>query len=119
FRGFSWFAFAGGAIRRGGEPLIAAAAAAAVGDRYLLARFGQIAEDMAAVAVFDDRSRRHVDDEVVGVAAVTVTAAAGAAVRRPPVLAMDERREVIGPRDGADDHRPAVAAVAAVGPAFR
>src|SRR5262249_10584626 len=100
-----------------GERLVAAAAAPAGGDGDLLAGAGEVAEDVAAVAVADDGARRDGDDEVLGVLAVAVVAPAAAAGGGAPVLAVDDLGEAVGAGDGADDDVAAVAAVAAVGPA--
>ena len=108
-----------GPVGGGGERLVALAAAAALGDGHLLAGLGQVAEDVAAVAVADDRAGRHVDDEVLGVAPWQLAAARRRRRCGPPVLAVDQAREVVGPGDGADDDGAAVAAVAAVRPALR
>src|SRR5262249_49019184 len=51
--------------------------------------------------------------------AMSSGAAAGAAVFRPPVLAIDDLGQAVGARDGANDQVAAVAAIAAVGPAAR
>ena len=53
-----------GAVGGGGEGLVAAAAAAAAGHDDLLAGRGQVAQDVAAVAVEDEGARRHGDDQV-------------------------------------------------------
>src|SRR5205823_6338119 len=93
-------------------------AAAALGHGDLLAHLGQIAQQVAAVAVEDQRARRHVDEEILGLVAVAVGPAAAAAGRRPPVFLVDDRRQTVGAGDGADDDAAAVAAVAAVGAAL-
>ena len=58
------------------------------------------------------------DDEVLGGAARSFGAACRAGRTGAPVLAIDDVGEAVGPGDGADDDVAAVAAVAAVGPAF-
>ena len=91
---------------------------AARGDDDLLAGAVEVAQDVAAVAVVDDRAGRHGDDEVFGLAAVAVARLALAAGVGAPVLAVDDVGEAVAAGDGADDHVAAVAAVAAVRPAL-
>src|SRR5204862_4823842 len=85
---------------------------------HLLAGAGQVAQDVAPVAVVNQRAGRDGDDEVGGTAAVTVIAAAGATGGGAPVLAVDDLRQAVGAGHGADEDRPAVAPVAAVGPSL-
>ena len=79
----------------------------------------QIAQHMAAIAVDDDRSRRHGNDEVVALFAVLVGAGAGPAIHCFPEFAIDNLGQAVGPGHGAEDDIAAIAAVAAIGPAAR
>src|SRR5581483_6795706 len=81
-------------------------------------RLDQIAKHVAAIAVEDQRAGRHIDDQVLGVAAVTVVGPARTAARSAPVLTVDDRGQAVGAGHGADDDRAAMAAVAAVGTAL-
>src|SRR5438132_1131273 len=111
--------FTGRAVGRGGKGAIAASAASALRHGDLLARFGQVAQDMAAVAVENQGAGRDVEEEVVGAWAVAVGRPAGAAALGAPMLLVHNRGQAVGAGHGADDDAAAVAAVAAVRPAAR
>src|SRR5262249_3747453 len=117
--GLAGLDLARGAVGGAGEVLVAVAAAPAAGHDHLLARPGEVAQDVAPVAVEHEGAGRHGDDEVVAVAAWAVAAAAGGAAGGPPVLAVDDVGQAVGAGHGAHDHGAAVAAVAAVGAAAR
>src|SRR5262249_34519273 len=87
------------------------------GRHHLVARPGQVAEQVAAVAVVDQGPGGDGDDEVVGLAAVAVGGHAAAAVVGVPVLPVDDLGEAVRAGDGAGDGGAAVAGVAAVGAA--
>ena len=101
----------------GGEAGVAQPAAAAGGGEKGLFGLGQVGEHNAAVRILDDRAERHADDAVLAAPAVLVAALAAAAVVRPevgPVTEIDERAQVAV---GHQKDVPALAAIAAVGPA--
>src|SRR5205085_7618 len=119
FAGGAWLMFARGAVGGRCEGAIAAPAAAALGGGNLLARLGQVAQHMAALAVDDQGTGGHVDNQIVGTSAMAIGRPAGAAALGAPVLLMHDRRQAVGAGHGAEDDVAAVAAVAAVRPAAR
>src|SRR5207247_8267175 len=108
-----------GAVGGGGERLVAPAAAAAAGDVDLVAGAGQVAEQVAAVAVQHQRARRDRDDQILAALAVAQGRPARPAAFAAPVLLVDDLGQAVGAGDGADHDAAAVAAVAAVGAAAR
>ena len=80
--------------------------------------FGQILQDISALAVANDRSGWNQDDKVFPLGAVLQGRAAGTAFIGFPKALMNQRRKVIGIRIGSKDDGAAVAAVAAVRPAL-
>jgi hypothetical protein len=119
FAGRAGLGFAWRLIDGGGKGLVSPAATASVSDRDLLARLGQIAQDMAPVAVEDEGSGRDGYKEITATLAVTIGAAAGPARLGPPMLAMHDLGQAVGAGHGLDGDVAAVAAVAAVRPAAR
>ena len=79
----------------------------------------KILEHVAVFGVDDDRAGRHLDDQILGVAAVAIASRCRARRVGAPLFAMRERGEPIDARLGDHDDAAAVAAVAAVGPAAR
>src|SRR5262249_18376830 len=108
-----------GLVGRGGKRLVASTTSACMRGRHLLAWLGQVAEDVASVAVHDQRARRHRNDEVLTAPPVAIGAAAGDPVLGSPVLAVPHRRQAIGASHRADDHTAAIAAIAAVRSSLR
>src|SRR5204863_9982274 len=101
-----------------GKGRVAEPAPAAVCDDDLLPVFRQVAQDIAPIPIEDQRPRRHGEDQIASLPAVTVIWHPGAAGRGSPVLAVDDLRQVVGPGNGTDNDGTAVAAIAAVGTAL-
>ena len=80
--------------------------------------FVEVLEQQVQVGVVDQRSRRDGDDQVLAVGAGHVLALAGLAVLRLPVVPAGEVQQRVLVRGGLEVHVAAVAAVAAVRPAF-
>src|SRR5207302_43763 len=78
----------------------------------------QIPQNVATVAVENDGTRRHGEDQVAALPAVAVGALAGGALLGVPVFAVDDLGQAVGAGDGAEEDVAAVAAVAAVGAAL-
>src|SRR5262249_40117771 len=73
-----------------------APAAPALSAGALPPRLGQVAEDVAAVAVDDQGAGRDVDDEVVAAATVAIGGPARAAALGPPMLLMHDGGKAVG-----------------------
>ena len=80
---------------------------------------GQVLEHVSGLGVDHQRAGRHVDHQILAVAAVAIRAAAALAAFGLPVFLLRERRQAVDALGRDDDHAAAVAAVAAVGPAAR
>src|SRR5205085_4571993 len=79
------------AVRRRREILVPAAAFAALADGHLVAGLDEVFQDVAAVAVADDRARGDEDDDVAGVLTGAEAGAAGLAALGLPVLFVEQR----------------------------
>src|SRR5262249_57580643 len=108
----------GGGGGGGGEDVVAASAGAAGGHAHFLPAPGGAGQAVAGVAVHDRGAGRHGDEEIAAVASVAFAAPAAAALRRPPVFAVDDLGQAVGAGHGADDDIAAVPAVAAVRPSL-
>src|SRR5690606_7260824 len=100
------------------EGRVAAAALAAPRDQRDLPHLDEVGDHLAGVAVRRARAHGNVDVDVLAVLAGALPAlalAAGAGLVRRPAHELVERGDVV---DGAQVHRPAVPAAAAVGPAL-
>jgi hypothetical protein len=71
---------------------------------------------MASVAIQHQCPRGNSDDQILSAPAVAVAPSTYASVFRPPVFAVNDLRQAIGPRHGSNNDMAAVAAVAAVRP---
>ncbi len=116
--------FTAGMIARGliGSRLeagVAFTASAAPGADHGFAERGQVFQYVAVLGIHNDRAGRHFNDQILGVPAMTLFAAAVPSALGPPLLAMRECRERINARFGDQNDAAAVAAVAAVRSAAR
>ena len=107
------------AIGRAGEGAVAAAAAAPLGDDDLFLRRLQIAQHVPPVAVENDRPRRHGDDQVFCRCGRCSWPPPGRPLSACQCLRWVRAGQAVRARHGPQDDVPAVAAVAAGGPAAR
>ena len=89
----------------------------AAGDNHAVTSALQVAENMAAVAIADDRAGRDVNIEVVGIGTGAVGTLTMLAPFRSPVALARQMSEIREALHGADDHVPAASAVTAIGAA--
>src|SRR5262249_36835998 len=106
--------FARGAVCRGGERPVSAAASPAVGNSYAFSGAAQVAENIAPVAVPNKRTGRNANDEIVAITAVTVVPSATTALLVTTVLAVSHVRQVFRSASCFHTDTTAVAAVATV-----
>ena len=105
-------------VRRRLEAIVAEAALAALRHDHLLAVLDDVRDDLARRRVTDDRSQRDTHEEILAIAPVALLLRAVLARRREamgPMLVFDQRVEM---QVAHEDHVPAAATVAAVGPAL-
>ena len=95
---------------------IAVPAAAALGDDDRFSQALQVANDMTAIAIADDRSRRHLDHHVLAAASVTIRALTVFAPFGLPVPLVREVGKVGLAIGGQQDHTASAAAVTPVWP---
>ena len=108
------FVLAGGAVGRGGEGRVPAAAPAAAGGEKPLAGFEEIEQDRFIGRVLDDGPQRDGEGQVRALAAVAVAALAVAAVLGLVDGMEPEVGQGLDARVGGQDDAPAVSAPAAV-----
>ena len=109
----------GGLVGRGREVHVAAPAAPAARHHQLLARSAEVAEELAAIGVVDERTGRHTEDQVGAALPVLLFAAPVLAAPRAQRLGVGEVEQGREPGVDGQDDGAAVAAVAAAGAAAR
>src|SRR5690606_9912734 len=104
----------GGAVGGALEAHVAFAASTAVGRDHAIARARQVLDYVPLLGVDDQGAGGHLDDQVLGIAAMAAGTAAAFAVGGLPVALAREGGQAIDAGRGHEDHAAAVAAVAAV-----
>jgi hypothetical protein len=101
-----------------GKGAVSSAASASLGNGYLLTVFGQITKDMPSIPIENESAWRNRDDQLSAAAAVAIVRAALSSGRCSAVFAMNNGRETVRARHGANNDVASVAAISSIGAAF-
>jgi hypothetical protein len=88
-------------------------------DDDSLVRFGQVPQDVPAVAIPNQRAGWNTNDKISAASAVAIVPKAGPAFLRPPVFPVGNVCQIVFPGDSFDDDVTAISTVPTVRSASR